>query len=192
MKKPPAFLTRRLKALRKPKEAITRFAGDTGHLGIRSHHIVTLEARARSSTGQETVIGARVRDQSPLDRHFLRQELAKDPDLNYVLFQSGERLRRDFYYSGLQLHTLSTFEPRTGTSHEPVANLKQDALDAYRNAMQAVSRTLRPILVHVCCTEGTAQDWAVRNGQSKEAGITVFRLALEELAIFYGLLKANA
>lgn len=189
----PAFLVIVRKTRRKPVEAApVRFEGDTGNPALRSHHLVSIEARARSSTGHATIMGARVKDQTPMDRYYLRQQLGADPHKNYVYYQAGQRLRSDFYYSGLQLHTLSTFEPRVSSGKDHSANIKADAVKRYKNAMKEIPQGLKAILVHVCCLEGTAQDWAMRNGQSKDAGITVLRLALEELAGYYGLIKSNS
>lgn len=189
----PAFLLERRKLLsrKRPTAKPIRADGDTGSLELRNHHTVILEARKRTSTGHVASVGARVIDQIPLDRYYLRKQLSPDKTRNDILFTAGTKLRNDFYYSGLQLHTMSRFEPATSRSTEPLANIKISALQAYKSAMNHVSQTLRPILVHVCCLQDTAQDWASRNGQQKDAGITVLRLALEELAIHYGMLKVN-
>lgn len=185
----PAFLLERRKLGKRLQRPI-RADGDAGSANLKRHFTVTLEARERSSTGHPTVIGARVMDQTPLDRYHLRKQLATDKLRNTILFTAGEKLRSDFYYSGLQLHTCSRFEPATSRSTEPLANVKVAALQRYKSAMKHISETLKPILVHVCCLEGTAQDWAVKNGQHKDAGITVLRFALEELASYYGMIKA--
>lgn len=170
-------------------ETPLRFEGDTGATSLKKHHTMSIEARARTSTGHATVVGARVLDQTPLDRYHLRKQLDIDNDRNYLMFRAGSKLRSDFYHAGLEPRTCSRFEPPVSGNKEPFSHLKTERLESYKNAMKSISRGLRSILLHVVCLEHPAHDWAMRHNQSKEAGITVLRLALDELGVYYGMFK---
>ena len=166
--------------------------GDCGTQELRKNHTVEIEVRDRASSGQPVKYGARVKDQTPIDRYFTRCLLDKNADKNYILFQAAERLRTDFYYSGLQDHTTSSFEPKISSGvFDKTANLKLDSLAAYRNAIKAINGTFASILVRVCLDEEVAQDWAAANDCTEDSGIVVLRLALRELAAHYGLMKLS-
>lgn len=129
-------------------------------------------------------------DQTPLDRYFQRGQLDGIVETNAILYDAGSRISRDWYESGLQQHTSSNFEPRiAGTAGDRVDDIRIDALKRYKNAMDALPSSMRSVIRDVCCMGETAQMWALSNGQSKDAGITVLRLALYELAVYYGLIK---
>lgn len=153
---------------------------------------VAIEARARASTGHETVVGGRVESQIPFDRYKARQEL--DPAnswRNGVLWEGGERLRKDFHASGLTARTCSSFEPRIkgGGDMQWEADTRVAALVRYKRAMNGISQTLRPVLFYVCIAGETAKDWAVRNAKAPQSGIEILRLALAELAHYYGFVR---
>ena len=55
--------------------------------------------------------------------------------------------------------------------------------------MNGVGQSLRPILFYCVLAGKSANDWARRNGMIPQAGLSVLRLALSELAHHYGLAK---
>ena len=86
-----------------------------------------------------------------------------------------------------------SFQPRiTGSSSNWDADHKVDAFKRYKKAMAGVGQSLRPIIVSVCLMGESANDWARRNGMNPDVGITVLRLALGELAHFYGYVKLES
>lgn len=123
-----------------------------------------------------------------MDRYFQRRLLDKDGDKNYILFHAGERLMADFYYSGLVCKTTASYEPRIKGVYNFMEH-REDKIRHYKSAMKDVPETLRHILVHVCCLQGAANEWATTQGHNPESGIVVLRLALTELALHYGTLK---
>lgn len=191
----PAFIVQKAKLkpskLQKARQD-KRELGDVGTPEIHKRMMVQKEVRERTANGQPRVYGGRVKDQTPIDRYFLRGQLDPDKQRNYILFQAAERLRTDFYYSGLQAHTTSSFEPRVSSGIvDKTANLRVDCLKKYKTAVNSISQTLRPVLIRVCLDEEAANTWAIHNGQSSESGIVVLRLALQELAHHYGLIKLS-
>ena len=67
--------------------------------------------------------------------------------------------------------------------------MQMDAEKRYKKAMNSVGQSLRPILFYVCLAGESANDWARRNAMIPQAGLSVLRLALAELAHHYGLAK---
>jgi hypothetical protein len=158
---------------------------------MKQRQKVLIENRGYSSTGHVTSVGARVESQLPLDRHKNRNEL--DPAntwRNLMLWEAAERLRRDFEASGMAPKVCGSFQPRvTGGKQSWNADHQVDAFKRYKKGMEAVGQTLRPILFWVCIGGESANDWARRNGMLPQAGITILRLALAELAHHFGLIR---
>jgi hypothetical protein len=181
-------------ARKRGKAQAARYDGDTGTPEMKKRQKVLIENRGYSSTGHVTSVGARVESQLPLDRHKNRNEL--DPMnvwRNLMLWQSAERLRSDFEASGLAPKVCGSFQPRvTGGKTTWQADHQIDALKRYKKAMNSIGQSLRPIVFWVCISGEAANDWARRNGMNPDAGLTVLRLALAELAHFYGYVKLPA
>lgn len=150
-----------------------------------------LEVRDRSSTGQETATGVRVKTQLPHDRYRAHDEL--DPHnewRNRVLWEAAERLRSDFHAAGISAKMCSSFQPRvTGGKGQWEADKQVDALNRYKKAMNAIGKSIRPAVFYVCIAGQFANDWAVRNCMDPKAGIAVLRLGLAELSHHYGYIK---
>jgi hypothetical protein len=162
----------------------------SGHRGTLKAG-VTLEARERSSTGHVEKQGARIETQLPHDRYKVRGQL--DPDnswRNLMLWESAERLRRDFEQAGLASKTCSSFEPRvTGGKREWEGDKQVAALVRYKKAMNKLGISMRSPIYYICIAGEFADSWARRNGMVPQAGLAILRLALGELADFYGLAK---
>lgn len=152
---------------------------------------VAKEVRARSSTGHETMSGVRVVSQFPLDRYKARNQL--DPDdawRNMMLWESAERLRRDFDQSGLGTKTCSSFVPRiSGGNGQWESDIRVAALGRYKKAMNAIGLSLRSAMYWICISGESANAWAARNAMVPQAGLSILRLGLAELAHHYGLIK---
>jgi hypothetical protein len=178
-------------ARKRGKTQAVRFEGDTGTPEMKKAQKVLLEVRERSSTGHATSIGARVESQLPLDRHKNRNEL--DPTnawRNLMLWEAAERLRRDFEASGMAPKICGSFQPRvTGGKQNWDSDHQVDARKRYKAAMNGVGQTLRPILFWTAIAGESANDWARRNGMLPQAGITILRMALSELAHHFGIIK---
>jgi hypothetical protein len=188
----PAKPRSALKTARKRgKAAAARYDGDTGTPEMKQRQKVLIENRGYSSTGHVTSVGARVESQLPLDRYRNRNEL--DPTnswRNDRMWDAAERLRSDFEASGLHAKVCSSFEPRIGGGDRQWEADKQvDAVKRYKKAMSGVGQSLRPVLVGVCLCGESANDWARRAGMIPQAGLTVLRLALADLAHYYGFIK---
>jgi hypothetical protein len=170
--------------------SVLRVEGDTGTKEMKQRQVVLLEVRDRSSTGHPISVGARVEAQFPHDRYKVRKEL--DPSnewRNLMLWQAAERFRQDFDASGIAPRVCSSFVPRVSGSRQNHSDMQMDAEKRYKKAMNAVGQSLRPILFYVCLAGESANDWARRNAMIPQAGLSVLRLALAELAHHYGLAK---
>lgn len=218
----PSFITKkaRIKPRKKKPSTFGPAAGDTGTPELKQRMLeadlalmspsqlaqyrtakgkdmkvgVAFEARSRSSTGQATEVGARVESQLPHDRYKARGEL--DPLnawRNLVLWEAAERLRTDFYLTGIAAKMCSTFEPRIkgGGDMRWEADKQVDALARYKKAMKGIGGSLRPVLYYVCIAGNPANEWASRNGMVPQAGLPVLRLALADLATHYGYIRAQ-
>lgn len=195
----PAFLVERKKIPArvnrpspKPKKpSALRVEGDTGTREMKQRQKITLEVRSRSSTGHATSVGARVESQLPLDRYKNRKEL--DPEngwRNVMLWEAAERLRRDFEASGMAPKVCGSFQPRvTGGVGVLEADHQVDAWKRYKKAMDSVGQSLRSVVFYVCISGEAANDWARRNAVLPQAGLSILRLGLAELAHHYGLAK---
>jgi len=107
-----------------------------------------------------------------------------------MLWEAAERPRRDFEASGLPLKICSSFAPRvTGGKGlwRPItwstggsATRKQWIISAKLSgrSFSTSASAARP-----------AHDWARRNGMIPLAGLQILRLALAEIAHYYGLAK---
>ena len=85
-----------------------------------------------------------------------------------------------------------SFEPRVkGSAGMLDADRQVDAWKWYKKAMDAVGQTLRPVIFYVCIAGEAANEWARRNAMLPEAGLSILRLALAELAHHYGLCKSR-
>lgn len=162
----------------------------SGHRGTMKAG-VTLEARERSSTGHMQKRGARVETQLPHDRYKVRNQLDPDDDWrNLMLWESAERLRRDFEQAGLASRTCSSFEPRVaGGKREWESDKQVAALLRYKKAMNTLGISMRSPIYYICVAGEFADSWARRNGMPPQAGLSILQLALSELAHFYGLVK---
>ncbi len=155
-----------------------------------------IEARAvMTPTGRiETVRANRLA--SPLARYAVARE-GRAPLLERVHVTAGERLRADYDASSMRSRLVADWsgQPRQGRhgSRDP-ADAPARMLDAktrVMDALAAVGPGLDRLLVNVCLRE-TGMERAERDlGWPGKAGVPALRLALDRLAIHYGLKPAG-
>ena len=104
----------------------------TGRNELHTVRRVVVEPRDRSSTGQVTAMGARVINESPLERMYGRAELFPgDSHRNEALYQAGLRLRGDFEAAGVRLGGDPSMEPRVDSgARDPEGFIRSKAFQA--------------------------------------------------------------
>lgn len=171
---------RRLKRAPAERRAVPR--SDLGTPELKRHHLVVIEGSGKPH--------GRVVDQRPLDRYLARGQLSENGRIARALFEAGHRLRTDWAIAGLEPRLIGHMGPR---GHGP-GDFTHTQLAARRRkeqALAAVGSAFRGVLVHVVCCDGTAGEWArgqgKRGGNGEAWGMAALRLALAELARFYGI-----
>ncbi|MBN9531589.1 MAG: hypothetical protein J0H82_35660 [Alphaproteobacteria bacterium] len=123
----------------------------------------------------------------PLDRYVGRGEISSDQH------RAGLRLWRD--YLAARERSVASGDPariRAGGSPR-MADISAllDARARCRAALAAAGPVLAPVLLHVACLEESAGSWAESIGRpprrARTEGLITLRLALDALAIHYGL-----
>ncbi|MHA1539427.1 MAG: DUF6456 domain-containing protein [Alphaproteobacteria bacterium] len=161
---------------------------DFGTEGLHRHSNLALE---KTKTGVQR---ARNLTQSPLDYYYKRKQITE------AQYKAGRRLNADFVYSGMspsvtmryQNFMMGGTKQKKGQRFDPANDNQIDAKERFSGAVSGVGRVLSPILIHVCCFEGSAGDWVAMNGragrQGKTEGMVTLRIALEHLAMHYELI----
>ncbi len=156
---------------------------DEGTPERRQHDPVTVETRL-DPEGRRA-IGARVETQGPLDRYRARGLIGERQ------WKAGDRLRAVHAAAGFP--TMRARDYRDNIVVDQVRGardpylLRQAALDQYRTAVAAVGNVLSPVVLHVCCHEGSATDWAAAKGWPRPRdGTVALRLGLHALALHFG------
>lgn len=144
--------------------------------------------------GKQTVVDVN-EGESPLG--WLRRRKGRDgkPLLSKEQYAAGERLRRDFTLGQLMPRlTVDLARPVRGNSvtpHDPAAltDCALAARERVARALKSVGPILSDILISICChLEGL--EAAERNfGWPRRAGKLVLQIALDRLAVHYGLKK---
>jgi hypothetical protein len=92
----------------------------------------------------------------------------------------------------------SSFAPRvTGGMQQWSAGKQVDALNRYKKAMNSIGSetsggALRSCVFYVVIAGEHASDWARRNGKTPQVGIEILRMALADLAHYFGIAKNPA
>lgn len=131
----------------------------------------------------------RVLTQVPIDRYHRRREIAA------VHYDAATRLKADFAQAGFTPRVTAAYADAIDRPTHPTGPEDHGSIDAKRRcrqALAAVGPVLSPILLDVVCLDRTAADWATARGrEGKRAGtegLAVLKLALDALAIHYGLI----
>lgn len=133
---------------------------------------------------------ARNMTSAPLERYFRRDQITK------FQYEAGKKLHADFLYAGLSPKMTASYKTlmtgRLASSQGSETESRLEAQERFRTTIRDIGRALSPILIHVCCLEDTAGDWATLKGRKGRTaqieGMTTLRLALEHLAMYYGLI----
>lgn len=172
------------------------------------HDEVIVEDRIildEKSGGMVRARGPRVVTQTPLDRYRHRG------NINERQFKAGEKLRSDWYVSGLEPHTVANLMGSGGGGECSYGMAKSEgqaiAREEWRQAIKATGIRLSPILIAVCCEDRTAPDWLLSTGHREPRGtddagkpetddkiskrvqheaMVTLRIALDVLANHYG------
>lgn len=152
---------------------------DIGTRERRAHDLVEIEG-----TGQPH---ARVVTATQLDTLLARKNLAFEKDGDHQrLWLAGDQLRKDFYLAGMQPRVISTLSDAPGGEGE-VTDRMIAARRRYQKALAQIGPILSPILVHVICDDQPINGWGKKRGRDqKTISMTLFKAALETLALYYG------
>ena len=113
--------------------------------------------------------GPRVVTQTPLDRYRHRRSIDDRQ------FKAGEKLRSDWYVSGLEPHTVANLMGSGGGGECSYGMAKSEgqamAREEWRMAVKAAGIRLSPILIAVCCEDRTAPEWLLSTGHREQRAI---------------------
>lgn len=163
---------------------VSRLGRDRGTPERAQHDEAVLEGEANE---------AHVRVMAtPLDRYLHRGLLHADPEKARMMWAAGDKLRADFYMSGLSPKvTVNLFGVAPGTGN--MTDRQVAARQRYRAAAEAMLMDQWSCLRHVVCLDGGVADWAALKGKrgttAKIYGMTILQMSLEALAIHYGMLS---
>ncbi len=161
----------------KPKPPELR---DFGTPEIKQRHLVVIE-------GHKLHPHARVVDQRPLDRYFVRHLLSpKDPDMNRLMYLAGCRLREDWELAGLVQKLTGNLDGVDGGKRE-WSETQLDAKARKDRALKEIGLIFTPLIVHVVCTDGSAGEWGQRHCGSRRKGLPALRIGLWRLVKHYRL-----
>ncbi len=164
----------------KPMRTVER---DEGTPERRQHDPVTVETRLDPDSRR--VIGARVETQDPLDRYRARGSIDDRQ------WKAGDRLRA--IHAAALFPTIHARDYRDNVVFDKVRGARdpvlprQAALDQFRTAVAATGNVLALVVLHVCCHEGSATEWAAGKGWPRpKDGMVALRLGLDTLALHFG------
>lgn len=168
-----------------------------GDLGVERRAVY--DERGRVTGAQDFLVN---RAPAPLDRYRSRNQLDSDEATNAALWLAGDRLRTDWYNSGLEPRTVANLQGSGGGSDDPRSCVPASeraamARQRFRDALRSVGIRLSPVLVAVVCSEKTVSDWAHSAGhrgktECQIVGMTTLKLALGSLADHYGLTQGRS
>lgn len=113
--------------------------------------------------------------------------------IDVVQFEAGERLRRDFTLAqlaprmGVDLSAPTVLGKRGGAPGTPLTETILAAKQRFNRAMKAVGPALSDLLFDVCCHLIGLEDAERGFGWPQRAGKIVLVIALDRLALHYGL-----
>jgi hypothetical protein len=125
--------------------------------------------------------------ESPLERLRARKLI------DTAQWEAGERLRRDYTLAlleprlGVDLTAMSAFGKRGAAREKHLADTVLAAKQRFGRAMKAVGPGLNDLLFDVCCALVGLEDAERRFGWPARAGKAVLAIALDRLALHYGM-----
>ncbi len=153
--------------------------------------ILALPAPAPAPAAPPAAARRRPAARLPLDRYVRRGEISADQH------RAGLRLWRD--YLAARERPVGSGDPArlkvAGTRRMADISARLDARTRCRAALAAAGPVLAPVLLHVVCLEESAGHWAETTGRpprrAQTEGLVTLRLALDALAIHYGMGSRN-
>lgn len=122
----------------------------------------------------------RVTDQTPLDRYLARGYVSQRQ------WAAGERLASLAHYAGIQPRVTARVDDTPG-GRECAASIRTDARSEFSHALSVAGKAVSGVLIHVCCLQGDATEWAKGRCVHAKTGMDILRLALDALADFWGM-----
>jgi hypothetical protein len=107
--------------------------------------------------------------------------------------EAGERFRRLFERAGLQARVTMSYGPKTGSNGSAIGDLSDMAVDARRDLdslSQALPLECVGVLFDVCAYLKGLQTVELERGWPRRSAKLVLRIALEQLAAYFGLNQA--
>ncbi len=137
------------------------------------------------ATTEAGVMAFRVDRQTVLDRYKARKQLG-DEKQTERRYHAGTRLYADWYRGARQPSVVAQMGDRI-IGGESSTEVGARARERYVQAVRATGQGLSHVLIHVCCLDHSAEDWAKSTHRHPKSGMEILRIALDALADHYGL-----
>lgn len=182
---------------------------DFGTPEIHARYTVTIEGTRRARFAGAPEPHARVVDQRPLDRYWIRELLSPEQDQDGVprrmrsriegrlppqqdgdngqLYLVGDRLRKDWDMAGLQPRMTANLFTTGGMGPAEIRLSVAKANQRKSEALNSMPTILRLCLIDVVCQDVSASAWALARHWAEKSGIVALRLALISLQEHYRL-----
>lgn len=136
----------------------------------------------------------RTTTETPLRWLASRNDPSGAPMITTVMLHAGERLRADWFFAGLDQRVTASWDPTAeagtggaGGLPDRLSDRRLDARDRVNRALRAVGPELSRLLIAVCCEERGLGSIERDAGWPLRSAKVVLRIALEMLAIHYGM-----
>jgi len=139
------------------------------------------------ATTEAGVMAFRVDRQTVLDRYKARKQLG-DEKQEERRYNAGTRLYADWFRGARQPSVVAQMGDRI-IGAESTTEVGARARERYIQAVRALGPKdgLSHVLIHVCCLDHSAEDWARTTNRHPKSGMEILRIALDALADHYGL-----
>jgi Domain of unknown function (DUF6456) len=135
--------------------------------------------------------------ESPLTRLHVQRDAQGVPLIDETQLMAGERLRRDFTLAQLEPRmavdlTAPVVAGRRGANHDELSDIAVAARQRFSRALAMLGPGLSDIAIDVCCHLKELKKAQSAQGWPDSAALVVFKLALDRLAVHYGLVVTGA
>ena len=167
---------------RKKKRPAPKLPGEFGIAPVleKKGHVVRIEETM--SAGQRR---ARVVTVRPIDRYRERGQISDEQ------WSAGDRFGGDWYDGCRGSRLTGLYQVRISGMPSQTEGAMA-ARERVLHIIRGMSRRLYPVLIHVCGLELSAGSWAALAGEPERSGLTVLRLALDDLLDLYRSPGSNA
>lgn len=135
---------------------------------------------------------------SPLSRWIKVDKRSGEAFLTQEEFEAGERLRADYHRSVLSDRVTLNWDSlaanarsSSGRAREDAPASAHDAKERVLAALKAVGCGLDQVLSAICLREVGMEQAEQENGWTRRAGKTLLKIALQRLAVHYGLMRKS-